>query len=303
MTSISILLILISAFMHAGWNILSKKINPTAAFFLLANLSGSVMLIPLLVVNWEGIVLCFTLEICGLIVFTGFFMALYYVSLAGAYRAGDMSVVYPLARSSPAIVVTFVTLVLGLGSQVSLLCIIGIFLIVSGCFFIPIKFFREIKFSNYLNPTCCLALLAAIGTAGYSIIDDKALRMLRSDPLQELSNIELAMVYCCLEGFASSVWLLLFILPRRDGRKNLRDVVNKNIKIAIYAGVAIYLTYILILISFAYVKNVSYVVGFRQLSIPIGVAISIFLLKESAYKPKLMGVAIVFIGLILVAIG
>ena len=38
--------------------------------------------------------------------------------LAAAYRSGDMSLAYPLARSSPVIVVAVVTMLLGRGDQV-----------------------------------------------------------------------------------------------------------------------------------------------------------------------------------------
>ena len=51
-----------------------------------------------------------------------------------------------------------------------------------------------------------------------------------------------------------------------------------------------------------FVKNVSYVVAFRQLSIPLGTAFGIMFLKEPVYSPKLAGAAIMFIGLMLVAV-
>ena len=50
-------------------------------------------------------------------------------------------------------------------------------------------------------------------------------------------------------------------------------------------------------------KNVSYVVGLRQLSIPIGTILGVFLLKEKGSLPRFIGVGILFIGLVLVAIG
>jgi uncharacterized membrane protein len=44
------------------------------------------------------------------------------------------------------------------------------------------------------------------------------------------------------------------------------------------------------------------VAAFRQLSIPLGAVLGMVLLKEPHYLPKLIGVAIVFLGLILVGI-
>ena len=42
----AVILIIISAFFHAGWNIAGKRQHPSAAFFLLASLSGMLVLSP-----------------------------------------------------------------------------------------------------------------------------------------------------------------------------------------------------------------------------------------------------------------
>ena len=55
--------------------------------------------------------------------------------------------------------------------------------------------------------------------------------------------------------------------------------------------------------AMAFSGNVSYVVGFRQLSIPLGAIVGILVLKEASPVPKLTGVAIMFAGLVLVAVG
>ena len=52
-----------------------------------------------------------------------------------------------------------------------------------------------------------------------------------------------------------------------------------------------------------FVTNVSYVVAFRQISIPLGALVGVFALKEPRYRPKFAGVLIMFAGLILVGIG
>ncbi len=50
-------------------------------------------------------------------------------------------------------------------------------------------------------------------------------------------------------------------------------------------------------------KNVSYIVGLRQLSIPLGTLMGVLILKEKGSLPRFIGVAILFIGLVLVAVG
>jgi len=52
-----------------------------------------------------------------------------------------------------------------------------------------------------------------------------------------------------------------------------------------------------------YVRNVSYVAAFRQLSIPIGAVLGMALLKEQRYLPKVLGVVTIFVGLVLAGMG
>lgn len=289
--------------MHAGWNLISKSKHPTAAFFLVASLSGALLLSPALVLWHDTLAHGIPTRIWMLLVMTGFFMALYYISLAGAYRTGDMSMVYPLARSSPAIVVLIVTLILGQGNQVTTRCIVGIVLVVGGCFLIPIQRFSNLRLRNYLNATCGLSLLAAICTSGYSMLDDQALRELRTDAHATIGNIPMTLLYACLQSWAASLWLAIFVAVDRNSHSHLRQVCCLNKRHAILAGIAIYLTYTMVLISLTFVDNVSYVVGFRQLSIPLGAGFGILILKEPPHKPKLAGVLSVFVGLVLVALG
>ena len=62
-------------------------------------------------------------------------------------------------------------------------------------------------------------------------------------------------------------------------------------------------TYGLVLASMAYVTNVSYVAAFRQLSIPIGAVLGLTIQREPRYLPKIIGIVIVSVGLILVGVG
>lgn len=303
MSLVAIILVVLSAFMHAGWNLLSKHQHPSAAFFLVASTTGSLFLSPALVLYRDTLLHHIPARVWMLLFITGFFMALYFISLAGAYRAGDMSIAYPLARSSPVIVVSVVALMLGRGDQISAMCVAGIILVVGGCFLIPLQHFRDLRLKNYLKPICGLALLAAVGTSGYSIVDDEALRQLRTNAHVTIGNTQMTFLYACLEALAVSLWLSLFVALRRSGRSILRQVLRTNRRHAVLAGIAIHLTYVTVLISLAFVDNVSYVVGFRQLSIPLGTTFGILVLKEGYHTPKIAGVITMFVGLMLVAMG
>lgn len=301
MTSAAVALLLVSAVTHAGWNLLGKREHPTAAFLLVANTLGCLCLAPVLIFHSHALA-TFPIRVWILIGLTGLCQAVYYAGLAGAYRTGDMSVVYPLARSMPAIFVTLFTLVAGRGHQLSSQSILGITLVVAGSFLLPMEKLTDLRLKNYLKPSSLRALVAALGTTGYSIIDDEALRYLR-EAFRGFSSFEMTVMYSLIEGISSSLWLLLFVLTQRQERASLRQVLDTRLRQAAATGVGIYLTYTLVLISMAFVTNVSYVVAFRQLSIPLGTVLGVVVLKEPRHVPKFVGVAIMFAGLVLIGTG
>ena len=302
MSLTAVVLLLISAFTHAGWNFLGKRQNPTLTFFLLANTIGAVCMLPVLPFYWDRVPLVLQ-TVWMFLIMSGFFLAVYMTALAGAYRTGDMSVAYPLARSSPVIVVTVVTIFLGKGHEVGWLCVFGIILVVIGCFMLPMKEFRDFRIKNYLNLCCMLALLAAIGTSGYTIVDAEALRRLREIPGRPFSPVDATLMYFLFEGISTSLWMETFVLFSSQERKKLVEIIRFSKIPAVLTGIGIYITYALVLTSMNFVRNVSYVAAFRQLSIPLGAIFGMVLLKEPRYIPKIVGVTTIFTGLVLVGIG
>lgn len=302
MTPTAILLLLASAITHAGWNLIGKREHPTSAFFLAASTFGFLLLSPTIILYGSALKL-FPPQVWWLLFLTGICQALYYSALAGAYRKGDLSITYPLARSLPVLFVTFITAILGHGSQLSSLYMVGIIFIIAGCFIIPMKRFSDFGLHNYWTPAFLMAAAAAAGTAGYSIIDDEALRHVREATSTEFSTAQVTLLYACLEGFVSSICLGSYLAVTRQGRSQLRSIQQNQPFTAILMGTGIQLAYSLVLIAMAFSRNVSYVVAFRQLSILIGATLGVAMLKEPAYVPKFAGVLIAFTGLVMVGIG
>jgi len=298
MSSVAAILLVLSAFTHAGWNFLSKKEHPSLAFYFVANTFGVLCVLPILMYYSDRIAQV-PIFVWGCLVCSGFFLAAYMAALAGAYRAGDMSIAYPLARSLPAILVTGVTLILGLGKTVNLWFIIGVIFIVVGCIMLPMSTFGDFRFRNYSNFCCLLAVLAAACIAGYTMIDYEALRRLRSLSGRSFDPIEATLVYIVLEAVSTSAWKATLVLISQRERERLRQVLRTYKRSAVLTGIGIYVTYGLVLASMNFVDNVSYVAAFRQLSIPLGALLGMAFLKEPPYQPKITGVAVIFAGLVL----
>jgi drug/metabolite transporter (DMT)-like permease len=302
MTLTSIILLVIAAALHALWNFVSKREHPSAGFMLVAHTLGCLILTPVVALHWQAYAR-FPAGVWTLVVATGLCMGIYYAALAAAYRAGDMSVAYPLARSTPVILVAAVTVLLGRGGQVAARSLAGMGLVFAGCLLVPLRRFGELQPRSYVNRANALALLAAIGIAGYSMIDDEALRWLRSDPAIEIGVVEVTILYGFAEALSASFFLLPFVALSRAGRAGFREVLRTKKKSATLAGVGIYVTYTIVLVSMAFVKNVSYVIAFRQLSIPFGALLGVLALGEPFHAPKAAGVLTLFAGLVLTGSG
>jgi len=301
MTLTAAILLVISAFTHAAWNFLSKKEYPTQAFYLVANTIGVVCVLPILF-YYAPLTPLVPSSVWVIVVLSGFFLAAYLGALAGAYRAGDISLAYPLARSLPVIFVFLLTLILGNGQPPGGWFFTGVILIVCGCIILPLKAFGDFHFSKYMNLCCMLAALAAVWVAGYTVADDMALRFLRELPGQPMGPVEGTLVYMVLEGISCSLWQSLFVAVNRRERQSIPAVLQSYKGPAALTGIGIYLTYGIVLVSMNYVSNVSYVAAFRQLSIPIGAILGMALLKEPRYLPKIFGIAVVFFGLVLAGV-
>ena len=147
-----------------------------------------------------------------------------------------------------------------------------------------------------------MALVAAAGIAAYTVADDKALRYLRDLPGRPMGPVEGTMLYMVLEGISCSIWQGLFVLPSSRERKLMPEVLKSYKGAAALTGIGIYLGWGMVLVSMNFVTNVSYVAAFRQLSIPLGALFGMAFLKEPRFRPKLIGIVAIFIGLVLVGL-
>lgn len=301
MTPAAIVIVLISALAHAGWNLFGKKVSPSGAFFWYSTFWSAVLTLPVLVYYHR---LLFELDatVWWLVVATGFFQATYLSALAAAYRHGELSVVYPLARSSPLLILLVGTLFLGTAERITGAAMVGIVLIVAGCIVLPMQRFRDFRLANYRNLATLFALLAAASTAGYSIVDDAATEQMRSLLSGVALDAEVALVFVILQAWSALVWLSLGLSLQATERRLLRELVS-SWRSTMAAGVLILGTYALVVWAMAYADDVSYVVAFRQISIPMGVALGWYFLGESLHRPKVLGVAIILAGLLLVVLG
>jgi drug/metabolite transporter (DMT)-like permease len=229
------------------------------------------------------------------VIASGIFCGLYFFTLAKAYETGDISMAYPVARSFPILVLVWAGLLLD--EVPSLMGMIGIFFIISGCFLLPLKKFKfgEDGFSikNYCHESTFWALLTALFTSFYSMTDKYSAIENVVDPAS-LESILTKVNYVYLQNLISLIVVYIILKLRKY---EFKEVGRAR---AIFSGVLFLISYTLILIAFVD-NNTAYVVSFRQLSIVLTAIFSMIFIEKRFSKIRLAGVIVVFAGVIIVA--
>src|SRR5205814_6655207 len=126
-------LVLVSAVFHATWNLLAKRAAADVSFLFLAYIVGAIVFAPFAIailviarpqLGWPALV--FVALALGL-------QTLSFATLPAGYRAGDLSLVYPIARASGPLLATIGAIAI-LGEHPTPLAIGGALAIVVGAF-------------------------------------------------------------------------------------------------------------------------------------------------------------------------
>ncbi len=300
MSLTAVLLVVISAFIHAGWNMLVKSRQASAGFLMAAMMVGALCTLPVLGYYAE-ILPRIPQQLWLLLIATGIAQTFYNMALGAAYRNGDLSVAYPIARSMPVLMVGTFTLLVSGPEALSQAALAGMLLIVAGTFLLPVTRLQHWHIGQYLNIGCLFAVLAAVGTTGYSVIDSRAMQQLQQQLL--LSTTESSLLYISLMSLFAALCFLATLTVSSSGRAQIAALRTTPKSPIILVGIGTTLTYGLVLAAMLHVDDVSYVVAFRQLSIPVGVLLGLLILKEQVSPVRLTGVMVMFCGLVLVALG
>ena len=302
MSSTAMILLFMSAFTHAGWNFISKREHPTLSFYFVGNIFGTLCVLPILYVYRSHIGMI-PATVWVYVTISGFCLAVYMALLAGAYRYGDLSIAYPIARSLPVVIVTAGAMIIDRDTILRWPYFVGIIFVVGGCVLLPLVSLREFSIKKFINVSCLLAVLSAVFISGYTLVDHEALRFLRERTGSFFNPVNATLIYMVLEAITSSVWKGVLVLINAKERENCKVVMRDYKGAAALTGLGIYITYGLVLASMNYVSNIGYVAVFRQLSIPLGAIFGIILLKESTHFPKIIGIIMIFSGLVFVGLG
>lgn len=284
MPPLAILLILISTFLHAGWNLLLRSRRDDDTVLRASMVIVVVGLGPALLAEFLGT--RFPAQVWAYLVITGIFEALYNLGLSRGYQTGEFSFVYPLARALPILILAGADVIRG--QQPSPLAWLGMVLVSVGCMLIPLDSVGRLTLARYWNRAAFWVVVTAIGTVGYTLVDKLAAELIEPGP----DTAARYMVYST--AFTVVAYWLIFKLMRQPlGRKN----GGTGWRGPAIAGAAMFGAYWLVLWSYQLSQQTSYVVALRQFSIVIGVVIGVFAFNEPAPLFRIGAAMMIAVGI------
>jgi uncharacterized membrane protein len=164
--------IVVAAVLHAAWNILLKSSGEPLRTAAVGMSAACAIAVPLVVVGWVlvgPVAIPPSTWVIGIA--SGGVEVLYFVFLAAAFRRGDLSVVYPLARgSAPLLAVAIAILVLG--ERLEPAAWVGVACLLAGLLLVqrPWRLLRSASRPGE-RAAAGFALLTGVTIATYSALD------------------------------------------------------------------------------------------------------------------------------------
>ena len=173
-------LVAVSAVLHVAWNVRLKMAGDPLRAATVGMLAATVLVVPAGAAAWwwSGAP-ALPVEGVALGVLSGVVEAAYFVLLSAAYRRGDLSVVYPIARGTAPLLAVAIGVGL-LGERLGIAGGIGVVLLLIG-FFVLQRPWRALHGHRGMDPAIAFALATGVSIATYSAIDRVGTRII--DPL------------------------------------------------------------------------------------------------------------------------
>jgi uncharacterized membrane protein len=277
-----ILMVLLSAVMHALRSFFNKRALDKHAFIWWYEIFGLLFFTPVFLFTLFRESFSFSITY---ILLSGIVHFVYWVLFSKALEKGDLSLIYPIMRSSPALVLIFSITVLQ--ENVSPLGVTGILLVIIGVYTINMTKFGLLELSRPFHSllrdrATQFALLTLVSVAFYSLIDKLA--------VSRMNPISFAYIYPWI-----SLGLLTVYIFKTKAKGILKREWQAHKNSILACGVLSIFGYFLILLAFT-LERMSYIVGLRQLSIVFAVLLGGHFLKEKNRMIRIVSSIIVFVG-------
>lgn len=279
-------LVVLAAFVHATWNLLSKRAAPAGPAFVFAyNVVACVAYAPWvawLLVRGE---LTWSLPVAGCLVLSGCIHLAYSLCLQRGYQVADLSVVYPVARGTGPMLSSLGAFLL-LGELPSQQRVLGLIAVVIGIGLIS----TQGNVSAFRRPGGQAGVRwgAITGSliACYTVVDAYGVKTLGIGPV-------------ILDWFSNLVrfFLLAPVFLQNSGRA--RERMKGRWHLAIGVGVLSPLSYIFVLAALDMGAPLSVVAPAREMSMMVGAMFGMVILREPVGVWRLVGCSVLIAGVVL----
>lgn len=282
-------LVLASAFLHAAWSTAIKGARDPLAF----GAAEHAAQVPLALAA-----LCFvdpgdlTPAVWWLLAATGLAHGLYGYWMSLAYARAELTRVYPIIRSTPALLPL---LAIPLGESVTALGALGIAIVVAGVWLV---YGDALALRRLFAPELVYAWLTLTTTVAYSLTDKFAMAELASLEWRGALPRALAWyAFTVLAGGCARFPLTLRSVGARAIFEAGRAAPGRVV-FSIFGGVVGYGLILHVLQT----ASASYVVAVRQLSVLFAALIAMRFLGEKPSRKRLAGAALTVVGVALIAV-
>lgn len=290
MSPLAFVLVLTSAALHALWNFMVKRSGASGAVFIwLFTLPSVILMAPVAVAMIITRHVSFTLGAGLFLAGSAVIHTVYFLLLARGYRAGDLSVVYPIARGTGPLLAGIIAVVT-LNERPSLAAILGAMCITCGAMLLAYE-----QRTSAQNPGVSKVRSAEYGLAigvliGIYTVWDKHL----------VSSLS---VHPVILEWVVSGSIGLLVTPAAIANVPLvRSTWQKHKGVAIAGAILSSASYILFLTALA-TAPVSRAAPLRETSILIGALLGTRLLGEGRSRQRLAAAGAITAGVMLVSFG
>jgi drug/metabolite transporter (DMT)-like permease len=279
----ALLAVLLAACTHASWNLVAKQASRSRHFVWLYSMAAVLLwsvpaLWMLLHAHWVAGPLPWIALLA-----TAVFHLAYSLSLQAGYRAGDLSLVYPIARGSGPLL-SFAGAALLLGERPGWIAVAGVLLVVAG-----IVLVADIGRTPLRSARAGIAwgFLTGAFIASYTLNDGWAVKYLAVSPI--------------VVDYAGDLFRALVLAPRAlASGSELRREIREYGRSALLVGALAPLGYILVLWAMR-LAPISHVAPARELATLVGTYFGGRLLKEKTAVGRLLGALCIVAGVICLA--
>jgi drug/metabolite transporter (DMT)-like permease len=283
MSLISLLMLTVSAALHAGWNLALKQAGERYIATWWALVLSSFCFLPFLAFSRFP-----APGITPYILVSAILEVAYFILLIFAYQKGDFSLVYPVARgAAPAFLAIWSVWLLG--DQLRPTGILGLVALIVGLVIVggSTWFGRGSETGVPARSTVLIALAVALLISLYSAVDGAAVKLTEPVPYTALV-------------FAATALLLTPLMVKRYGWNTLKASLLQYWRRVFVIGCLILSSYTLVLVAYS-VSPVSYVGAIREISIVFGAVAGWLFLGENLGKIRIIGALVMFVGIIIIA--